>query len=208
MNIVFDFAGVLFHWQPHELLARLLPERAPTAEAAHALVGEFFQGYGGDWGAFDRGTIEPGPLAESIARRTGLAVHEARRVIDGVPLELQPMPGTVALLRRLHEAGCALYFLSNMPEPYARHLESTHAFLSLFRQGLFSARVQLVKPEAEIFARALKVFGITAQHTLFIDDVAHNAEAARAAGWQALHFLNPQQCERELVGRGLLPAAD
>jgi putative hydrolase of the HAD superfamily len=207
MNIVFDFAGVLFHWQPHVLLARLLPERAPTAEAAHALVGEFFQGYGGDWGAFDRGTIEPGPLAESIARRTGLTVPEARRVIDGVPLALQPMPGTVALLRRLHSAGRALYFLSNMPEPYARHLESTHPFLSLFRQGIFSARVQLVKPEAEIFAHALKVFGIQAEHTLFIDDVAHNAEAARAAGWQAVHFMNPQQCERELVERGLLPAA-
>lgn len=207
MNIVFDFGGVLFHWQPHELLARLLPERVPTAESAHALVGGFFQGYGGDWSAFDRGTIEPGPLAESIARRTGLTEHEVRLVIEGVPLELQPVPGTVALLRRLHEAGYALYFLSNMPEPYARHLESTHAFLSLFRKGLFSARIQLVKPEAEIYAHALKVFGITAEHTLFIDDVAHNVEAARTAGWQAVHFQDPAQCERELVRRGLLPAA-
>lgn len=206
MNVVFDFGGVLFDWQPHEFLTRLLPELTPTPKAAHALAAVFFEGYGGDWAAFDRGTIEPEALAQTIARRTGLAVHDTRKVIDGVPHELRPVTGTVALLRRLHAAGHGLYFLSNMPETYARHLEASHDFLSLFREGVFSARVQLVKPEPEIFAHALKVFGIKAEHTLFIDDVVHNTDAARAAGWQAVHFQDAAQCERELVGRGLLPA--
>jgi len=207
MNIVFDFGGVLFHWQPSEFMARLVPDRAHPPAALQALVSEFFQGYGGDWAAFDRGTIEPGPLAEAIAQRTGLAVPVVREVIDGVARELRPMPGTVALLRRLHAAGYALYFLSNMPAPYAQHLESNHDFLGLFRDGVYSSRVQLIKPEPEIFAHALKAFGIEAEHTLFIDDMAYNADAARAAGWQAVHFQDPAQCERELVGRGLLPAA-
>ena len=94
-----------------------------------------------------------------------------------------------------------------MPAPYARHLEANHEFLSLFRGGVYSSRVQLIKPESAIYAHALKAFGIEAGHTLFIDDLAYNAEAARAAGWHALHFQDPAQCERELVGRGLLPAA-
>lgn len=206
MNVVFDFGGVLFHWKPSEFMARLVPERAGTPEALRALVAEFFQGYGGDWASFDRGTVEPGPLAEAIARRTGLAVPRVREVIDGVALELQPVPGTVALLRRLHVAGHALYFLSNMPAPYARHLQANHEFLGLFRGGVYSSHVRLIKPEPAIFAHARQAFGIEAARTLFIDDVAHNAEAARAAGWQAVHFENPVQCERELVGRGLLPA--
>ena len=204
MNLVFDFGGVLFRWQPHEFIARLLPERAPNEAAAQAMVLEFFESFGGDWGEFDRGTIEAAPLAERIAARTGLSVVQARSVIDAVPEELQPVPATVDLLHRLQRAGRPLYFLSNMPEPYARHLEARHEFLAWFRSGLFSSRVQLIKPEPAIFALAAETFGIDPAQTLFIDDVAHNVDAARAAGWQALHFHNPQQCEEALARRGLL----
>jgi putative hydrolase of the HAD superfamily len=62
VNVVFDFGGVLFRWQPHEFIARLLPEHAPTPQAAQTLVAAFFQGYEGDWGEFDRGTVAPDAL--------------------------------------------------------------------------------------------------------------------------------------------------
>ncbi|HEY4067871.1 MAG TPA: HAD family phosphatase [Burkholderiaceae bacterium] len=203
-NIVFDFAGVVFTWQPHDFMARLLPQRAATPEAARAFVGEFFESFGGDWGEFDRGSIEPAPLAERMARRLGLSLADARRVIDAVPHELVPIDGTVALLKRLHARGHALFFLSNMPAPYADHLDATHDFIGLFRRGIYSARVGLIKPEPAIFAHALERFGIAARDTVFIDDMAANVEAARAAGWQALQFLDPTQCEAELARLGVL----
>jgi len=204
MNIVFDFGGVLFRWEPHAFLARMLPHRAATPEARKALVAAVFQGYGGDWGEFDRGRIEPGPLAEQIAARTGLPAHEMHAVIGGVPDELEPIAASVALLRRLHASGRPLYYLSNMPEPFALHLERTHAFLGLFRRGVFSSRAGLIKPERAIFDHAAEQFGIDPAHTLFIDDHADNVVAARAAGWLALHFRDPAQCEAALVGLGLL----
>lgn len=203
MNVVFDFGGVLFNWHPPTLLARHLPQRVQDEATARRWVADFFQGYSGDWGDFDRGTVEPGPLAERIAARTGLAVDEARRVIDAVPAELTPIAGTVDLLQALHAAGRPLYFLSNMPEPYARHLEATHGFLALFRGGVFSARAGLCKPEPEIFSHCALVHGLEPARTLFIDDVAHNVEAARRAGWQAIHFVDADQCARELSGFGL-----
>jgi putative hydrolase of the HAD superfamily len=204
VNIVFDFGGVLFRWQPHEFIARLLPRHASTPQSVRTLVDGFFQGFGGDWSEFDRGTLAREPLAERIAGRTALTLAEVHRVIDAIPHELEPIPGTVELLQRLQARGHALYFLSNMPAAYADHLEATHAFLGLFRAGVFSARVQLIKPEAAIFAHALDHFGIDAADTLFIDDLPHNAQAARAAGWQALHFIDPAQCEAELAALGLL----
>jgi len=204
VNVVFDFGGVLFNWHPPTLLARHLPHRVHDEASAKRWVADFFQGYEGDWGDFDRGTVEPGPLAERIAARTGLAVEEARTVIDAVPAELTPMAGSVDLLHALHDAGTPLYFLSNMPEPYARHLEATHGFLSLFRGGVFSARVRLCKPEAAIYERFSRMHDLDPVRTLFIDDMAPNVAAARRAGWQAIHFIDASQCVRELRELGLL----
>jgi FMN phosphatase YigB (HAD superfamily) len=47
------------------------------------------------------------------------------------------------------------------------------------------------------------VFGIDATATVFIDDMAYNAEAARRHGWQAVHFESPEQCERALASLGV-----
>ena len=204
MNIVFDFGGVLFHWQPHEIIASVLPELAPTRADADGWVEAIFQGFGGDWGEFDRGAIAPGPLAERIARRTGLSAAQARLVIEAVPAALLPIDDTVRLLERLHRAGRSLYFLSNMPAPYARYLEATHDFLGLFRGGVFSADVRLIKPEPAIFAHAADMLELDVANTLFVDDLLPNVKAARAAGWSALHFQSPRQIESELVQRGLL----
>lgn len=198
MKIVFDFGGVLFRWKPLEFLPRLLPGRATSAQATQELARGIFQGFDGDWGEFDRGVLEAEPLAQRIAARTGLQVHEVRRVIDAIPGELQPLPDSVALLRRLHAAGRELYFLSNMPEPYARHIEATYDFLDLFRCGVYSARVQLIKPDPAIFAHARAAFDGHAAPLVFIDDVAKNVAAARASGWQAIQFIDASQCEAEL----------
>ncbi len=204
MNLVFDFGGVLLHWQPHEIVARVLPDLAPTRAAADRLVADIFQAYGGDWGEFDRGTLGPAPLVDRIARRTGLSAAQARAVIDAVPRALVPIEASVRLLERLHQRGAALFFLSNMPAPYARHLEAAHGFVGLFRRGVFSGDVQLIKPEPAIFAHAAEAFDVVPAQTLFIDDLAPNVDAARGAGWQALRFQSAAQCEVELVARGLL----
>ncbi|KNZ33574.1 MAG: hypothetical protein AD742_05225 [Methylibium sp. NZG] len=205
MNLVFDFAGVLFQWQPHDLVAQVLPELTPTRAAADQLVADIFQGYGGDWSEFDRGTVAPDELAHRIARRVGrLSAAQARAVIDAVPAALTPMAATVGLLRRLSDRGHALYFLSNMPEPYACHLEGAHDFLRLFHRGVISARVQMIKPDAAIFAHAASAFGIEPAQSLFIDDMAPNVAAARAAGWQTHHFETPAACEAALNRLSLL----
>jgi putative hydrolase of the HAD superfamily len=205
MNVVFDFAGVVFRWHPPSLLARELPERAATPCAAQQLAADFFQAYGGDWREFDRGTIEVQPLVERIAARTGLYQDEVRRVVDGVPRELQPVPETLALMQRVKHAGHRLYFLSNMPAPYADHLERSHAFLRWFDGGVFSSRAKMVKPDALIYRHALRQFGASAGDSVFLDDHAPNVDAARAEGLQGVLFVDAARAELQLIELGVLP---
>ena len=201
-HLVFDFGGVLFQWQPPRLLQRELPHIATDLASAQALAAEFFQSYTGDWAEFDRGTVAVPELVARIALRTGLTPAEVQRVVDGVPAELQPIPETVDLLRRLRAAGRGLHFLSNMPVPYARHLEDSHDFVGWFDSGVFSGRERLIKPEAEIFEFAAARFGQPPANLVFLDDHLPNVQAARTLGWQALHFSSAAQAEAELRERG------
>ena len=204
MNVVFDFAGVLFAWDPLTLMQRLLPRQATDEASARTVAADFFQGYEGDWSEFDRGTLSAAELAPRIARRTGSPLADVLCVIAAVPFEFRPMAPMLTLIQRLRDRGHRLFYLSNMPAPYAKLLEAEHAFVHDFEAGVFSSRVHLIKPEPAIFAHALRSFGIDAHDTLFIDDMPANTQAARRAGWQALDFLNAAQCETELSRRGLV----
>lgn len=203
MNLIFDFGGVVFRWQPAALIARELPHRAASPAQAQALADDFFQGYGGDWGEFDRGTVEVPDLVERISRRLGLTPDEVRQVVDNVPGELQPIEPTVQWLGELKAAGHRLLFLSNMPAPYADHLERAHDFLRWFDDGIFSARVRLAKPAPAIFEHALGQFGLSAGEALFFDDHPANVAAATALGLPAVQFRDAAQARDEARRHGL-----
>ena len=203
-TVVWDFGGVLFRWQPAALLARVLPERVTDASTAAQWQAAVFQSYGGDWGEFDRGVVDTAALVSRIAARTGLSLAEVQAVVDAVPGELSPMAESVALVARLRDAGRRQFFLSNMPAPFADHLEQAHDFVRWFDGGVFSSRVRLVKPDPAIFALAAQRFGAAPDELVFIDDHAPNIDAARAAGWRAVHFTGAEGCAAELARLGVV----
>lgn len=202
--VVFDFGAVLFQWQPLRLLQQCVPELATDETAARRLAAQIFESFtpDSDWARFDLGLVAEVELAERIAQRIGASAEQVRRVIDAIPPHLQPQAPTVALLKRLKAAGHRLFYLSNMPHPYADHLERCNAFVADFQDGIFSARVGLMKPNAAIFELAEQRFGLVPADTLFIDDHAGNVEAARARGWQAVQFVDAGSCSTELRALG------
>jgi len=200
--LVFDFGRVVLRWRPEVLVAEHLAHRIDATHPVSHWVEQVFQSYAGDWQEFDRGTVEPPELARRISARTGLDEAELLAIVDASPAELEPLPDTVAWLRRLHAAGVPLHYLSNMPEPFAAHFERTHDFMALFESGVFSARIQLVKPDPAIFEHSARVFGRAPKDLLFLDDHLPNIVAARAAGWQAVHFVDAAQAEKEAVALG------
>jgi putative hydrolase of the HAD superfamily len=201
-TVVFDVGGVVVRWQPLELMRAHLPQ----VDAEEAFVNVFERwAIGSDWREFDLGRIEPEALAERIAHRTGYASDAIAALIAAVPAHLQPMAESVALLERVRATGHRLALLSNMPSPYAAHLEAAHACFGWFEQRAWSGRLGLAKPERGIFEHLQAALSIDdASELLFIDDHRGNVDAARALGWNALHFRDSVQLEGEMRALGWL----
>ena len=193
LAVVFDVGGVIVQWQPLELMRRHFPSHARDEADARAVLAQVTQSFAveGDWAAFDCGRIEADELAARIAQRTPLPLPQVRTLIDAIPEHLQPMPEMVALLGRLGAAGRRLALLSNMPRPYADHLERQHRCFDAFEHRAWSGRLGVMKPQREIYDHVRERLGVDhASQLLFVDDHAGNVDAARALGWQALHFTS------------------
>lgn len=204
-DVVFDLGGVVFRWQPLVLLQELFPAQVRNDAEAREWAGQIFQTFhpDADWALFNLGQIEPEPLAQRIAARTGLAETDLRHLIASIPAHLLPIPGTVELIHELKAQGHRLYFLSNMPAGYADHLVRENSFFSQFEDGIFSAHVQQIKPLPDIFATAQARWPLRGK-PVFIDDVQHNIDAAERHGWQGIRFDTPQQVRADLVWRECL----
>lgn len=202
-DVVFDLGGVVFRWQPLVLLQELFPTQVRNEAEAREWASQIFQTFhpDADWALFDLGVIEPEPLAQRIAARTGLAEADLLHLMRNIPPHLQPIPGTVDLIHELKAQGHRLYFLSNMPAGYAEHLVRVNPFFSQFDDGIFSAHVQQIKPIPDIFATAQARWPLRGQ-PVFIDDVQHNIDAAEQHGWQCIRFESPEQVRANLLERG------
>ena len=207
MNVVFDLGAVVVAWEPARLLQAHFPERAPTAEAAQALARAFF--HHEDWLAFDCGLRSVDEVVARTASRLGLPASTVHDMVAPVGERLDPIPDSVELLdelrtRRDSGEDIRLFYLSNMPVPYARALERRLPFFQWFDGGVFSGDVKRIKPNSEIYELLAWRHGFDPAQTLFIDDMAPNVEAARALGWHAIHCTTPKVL-RAQVARYLSP---
>ena len=215
MNVVFDFGAVLFHWQPAQLVRQYFPQQVQSDETAHDLARDIF--HHPDWQAFDQGLLLlPDVMARTVTR-LGLPQDGVHGLMGQIGERLTPITETLTVLARLrhlrdagHQVKAAplrLYYLSNMPEPYARVLAQRHPFLQWFDGGVFSGDVKLIKPDPAVFQHLARQHDLVAANTVFIDDLLGNVEAARALGWSGIHFQNAAQLTTDLAALGLVTEA-
>lgn len=192
MNIVFDLGGVVLHWSPEDIIGRYFPDAADRKNLADNFFGHE------DWVSLDRGTIEKDTAVQNASVRTGLSRDRIRDMLDSTPASLTPKEETIDLILKLKEKGHRLFVLSNMHHDSMDYLEETYDFFELFEDKVASCRVNLVKPEPEIYRHLLTEYGLVPAETVFIDDMKENVEAAAAEGIHPIHFSSVRQCEKEL----------
>jgi epoxide hydrolase-like predicted phosphatase len=98
-----------------------------------------------------------------------------------------------------------LLFLANLRPSYKTAIltnagtDFRHTFCDAYNldqyvdQVIVSAEEGLAKPEPGIYHLAAGRLGIAPEEAVFVDDFAENVEGARAAGMQAVQFLNSLQ---------------
>lgn len=197
--IIFDFGGVIIHWDPRRVYRRLLQ----TDEAIDA----FFREVGfHEWNREqDRGLR---PWSDAVAELSARFPHreplirayheEWEKSISG------PIEGTVRIVERLRAAGYRLVGLTNWSLEKFLLTRDRYALFQLFDEIVVSGEVGTIKPEREIFDLTLRRIGCHAEECIFIDDHPPNVDAASALGFRAIRFTSPEQLEEELRGAGVM----
>jgi putative hydrolase of the HAD superfamily len=210
INVVFDFGAVLFTWKPAELLAASFPQQAGDAKAAanlaHAVFGHV------DWHSFDRGTLTMDEVVARTADRLALDAAVLGEMVASISDHLAPIAATVDILERLHrlrsqKPGLRLYYLSNMPVPYARELEQRHAFLQWFDGGIFSGDAKASKPDPAVYGLLQTRYALDPAQTVFIDDLKANVQVASDLGWLSIHFESARQLQTRLEALAIMGEA-
>jgi glucose-1-phosphatase len=188
--VVFDVGRVLIDYQYHDLI-EFLTDRGLHCPSTHDLFERM------DIDRYERGLIESDAF---LANLNGLLEHPvpAGELARRWTRIFSPIPAMLELARRLGETS-RVYLLSNAS---ALHWEFLHERFDLGGIGLgqlASFQAGCRKPEPEIYRAAERQFDLDPGATVFIDDIAENAEGARACGWHAIHHQAPEDTHRRLA---------
>jgi putative hydrolase of the HAD superfamily len=199
MNLVFDLGGVVFTWNPEQIIQKIFPD----SKSRQRVREEIF--HHDDWIALDRGTIDRETAIQRAVSRTGLLREDIATLMYQIPYLLAPIPETITLIRRIQQTTAhRLFVLSNMHVASIHHIEQAYPVWDLFDGIVISCHVQMVKPEPDIYHYLLKQYGLSPTDTIFIDDTQANLDAALQVGIQTIRFENPKQCEQALEGMGCI----
>ncbi len=198
-TVVFDLGGVLVDWDPRYLLREVMPGREAEMETILADVlnhaWNLERDKGDSWPeAMDQLKVDHPQWAETF----DLYTERWAETLGGSHED------TVAILRELKDRGTPLYALSNWSAEMFPHAEATYDWLELFDGIIVSGRVQMVKPDREIFDHLLETFGLSPADVLFVDDHEPNVIAARSYGIAAHHFEGAAGLRQRLIAEGLL----
>jgi len=191
-NIVFDYGGVLVDWSPHYVF--------------NDLFGSFSKAYWFmdnictyEWnGQMDAGKTYDQGVAELVAkfpeweeeirtyqRRWGDMVHGA-------------IPGMYEYVQELKSKGFKLYGLTNWSRETFPPVRKKFPVFELLDGMIVSGEEYLHKPQPEIYNLLLSRYNLKADECVFIDDLMHNVEGARAVGMHSIQFIDAGRLRKAL----------
>lgn len=174
---IFDIGNVLVRFDHGRAVAALSALGADLSDrvALEKLAARY------ECGGVDRGEFLAGLRSVLRHNANDDAVARAWQEI------FEPNEPMWSLVEKLH-AEYPLYLLSNTNCLHHEYLLREYAIFEKFADGVFSYRAKLAKPDRAIFELAIRQFGVQPEHTIYLDDLTANVEAARGAGLRAFRY--------------------
>ena len=108
------------------------------------------------------------------------------------------VPGMQQLLDELRAGGYRLYGLSNWSSKVYETMRNYSEIFSLLHGRVLSCEEHLLKPEPEIYRRALDRWGLNAEECVFVDDKQANIDGCQAVGIKGIRFAGCTALRRQL----------
>ena len=188
-NIIFDFGGVVHDIRYEnvvEAIARLGIEGMDGFYSKHFQTPEM--------DLFEKGLISPAEFRDYL-RKTVQRPLTDQQIDDVMNAILIDVPKErVALLCALrHKYRTFLFSNTNQInyDCFTARLQKKYGFdifEACFERAYFSQMMHTRKPSVDGFQMIVSENGLKPEETLFIDDIAANAEAARKAGLRSHHL--------------------
>ncbi len=192
-SVVFDVGWVLVHLDYNPLLNYLAAsgQRYDIKEVIAAI----------DLEAHERGEFAGDQLLDNMAR---LVPNLDRTLLKQHWIGMfTPVESMFALARELSSTH-RVHLLSNAGDLHWTQLNQQYQLLSLAHSALPSFEARAMKPSRDIYKLAEHRFDLEPPHTVFIDDLLPNVEAARACGWQAIQHVTPEETMKVLKQMGVI----
>jgi HAD superfamily hydrolase (TIGR01509 family) len=111
--------------------------------------------------------------------------------------------GLVDFIRTLNGAGYQTAVISNATDNLQNALTNQFQIADAFDLIVGSATEEVMKPDPRIYQRTLERLGCQPEEAVFIDDFAHNIQAAQELGMATIHFKKGTDVPAELEKLGV-----
>lgn len=196
--IIFDIGGVLVRTENHDQRRALEARLGLADRESEAIV------FGSDMGTkAQRGDITDEELWAWVGQRLNLDEDNlaafrnsfwAGDVLDTALVEF------IRALRPRYQTAVISNATDGLQDALAHKFRITDAFDLI----VGSATEKVMKPDPEIYMRTLARLGRAPEEAVFVDDFAHNIEAARALGLHTIHFRPETDVPMELARLGVV----
>ncbi|RMG59179.1 MAG: HAD family phosphatase [Deltaproteobacteria bacterium] len=196
--VVFDFGNVIYRFDRNAFIGSLASDTGKDPDLLYKVL------YGSDLPLlFERGEIGGREFFERFSEMAGLSLDYGAFVRHFCSM-FSPVEGMEELVREV-ATRLPVGLLSNTNEVHHEEVIEKCPVYPLFSAVVVSYSVGAMKPEREIYLRAVREMGTPPAEILFVDDVEENVEGARRAGLQGLLFEGPEKLRRDLKKLGVLP---
>ncbi|NOS84140.1 MAG: HAD family phosphatase [Ignavibacteria bacterium] len=182
-NIIFDLGNVLVNVEYERFINKL--KNYGVSDESYM---NFFKGGNYRLLGYESGEITTDEFVTKCL--TGLDLKMERSdyadAFNDMFSEIEAMSTLVRKLK--NEDNYRLFLLSNTSPLHFEYIKQNYDYINLLEKYALSYELKSLKPEPEIYERAIKHLGIVPEESIFIDDLGENCEAAQKFGINSICY--------------------